>query len=341
MGSARQSLSADQFKSTAPPEDIEIKPYFPGGRGQGKFFKDPKPTPQHRWAQQGFSPERRAEVEANMPPIVHSPGIEKVLEKRGLDKDVPVSPNRWAIGAKLRRRLATENIARSTAPAEDLQGLYKIRVDDPNTIRMNMGEGTAGYYQTEKETGIGPQITVDPSTVASKTLIHEVGHHVSHQDPASGYRRVAVEQGVMPREEAFADQYMLEHYQPTRKEQKSRHIPHTYADVYPHWMTKDEEGRQLGLTTGEHPYAEERRGLGEMRGRPLPLSPRQQARYEKEKGWRAENLQEKLFRRTTPMSTFGTKEEILEPQAHFKDNPFSKDIWSRIKEPKVRGRGQA
>lgn len=102
------------------------------------------------------------------------------------------------------RAKAQENIARSTIPASDLQGLT-VKV---LPHRGHIIGGSDGVYEDDQQRAMVMQHAAGTSTV-----IHEIGHHVSHV--ASGGTNYGAgtprERGY---EEGFADRYADEHFRP-------------------------------------------------------------------------------------------------------------------------------
>lgn len=191
----------------------QLRPYFTKS-GVGKLFKDPKPIAKHRWPR-GFTPERKQEVQQALPPIK----VDRSRPGRG--------PHQGEITSRI-----TEDVARSTMPAEHLTGLGAIGVS--SLLRGGTAHGvyreTAvpekhqyGYVPIRKvEMAWGEQNSRRPDAEIiprsreefGSTLIHELGHHVSYTANPNAPQREATRtpSGISGWEEAKADDYRVQHY---------------------------------------------------------------------------------------------------------------------------------
>lgn len=147
------------------------------------------------------------------------------------------------------KRGLVDNIARSTVPAEHLQGkpdsgrhlaFWVNKSFDPRMAEA----GTAGTYESEpRQHSNRHDLYVHTDHVDSTTPIHEIGHHVSnllgneHSHYNSPESRGA--------EEGFADRYAYEHYR-TRKGKRLDSLR-----VYPP-NEQQTEGRHEEFESGYH-----------------------------------------------------------------------------------------
>lgn len=187
---------------------FDPKPYFTKG-GQGKLFRDPKPTEEHRY-QRGYTPERMGEVHEAM-------------------GSIPTKVGPPHLFAHFR-----ETLARSTAPTETLEEQVSAIHLSPSTLGSNRfvaGETAtsmrpSGLSQTTGASRItmfhgsrGDPVlgasgkTASRSEIMGASTIHEIGHaHHALTDPSdfienpSGHR------------ERVADRFMEEHYRPDPRE---------------------------------------------------------------------------------------------------------------------------
>lgn len=188
-------LNSDQFP--------EVKPYFTKG-GQGKFFKDPKPVPEHRWPR-GYSPERMREVEgrAGYPAGLH---ISSAVTKR----------SKAAFAGPAGVAQVKQVIARSTTPAEELRApgpgqRLKIITGSPGASKNAWAS-----YTHKPALGRRPgEIHLGKDTDANmmgQALLHEMGHYRSHMTGTEHFTgRSPADFG---REEAFGDENMLQRWRP-------------------------------------------------------------------------------------------------------------------------------
>lgn len=130
------------------------------------------------------------------------------------------------------RRDLIDTVARSTVPAEHLQGLQF----HPGQLSLAHGsiEDPAGYYRHQghrlgESVAHKPQIAIRKGYETADTPVHEIGHHVSR---TRGTEHSAYDTPERKgREEAFADDYAAVHYQPPRGEPK--HPVGLYGDGLP------------------------------------------------------------------------------------------------------------
>jgi hypothetical protein len=181
----------------------------------------------------GYTPERREEVAGRIVAPSGHPRDEGGVRTgtRSLNyKDVTygykgstLNPPEHVSREPIRR--VVDTVARSTVPASDLEdksgGQLTVRTGIQFAPTEGDSLGTAGQYHAFVR---HPEVHLGPGFEDKPTVIHEIGHHVSHQqgtDHSEYYN--AREQG---QEEAFADNYADTHY----RDRKGRPEPRgTYA----------------------------------------------------------------------------------------------------------------
>lgn len=115
------------------------------------------------------------------------------------------------------KRAAVDNLARSTVPMSDLEPAPGRRlsfwIDRAHDQGLKDTNARGAYWHESPAQSTRHDIKVRTDSVDSTTLIHEIGHHVSHMRPDhEGYDSPA-RQG---KEEGFADAYSFEHYRDRR-----------------------------------------------------------------------------------------------------------------------------
>jgi hypothetical protein len=187
------------------------RPYFPGGKGQGKLFADPKPTDEHRWPR-GYTPERMHEVRRWGPNVGPLPG-----------------EGRFDPKSHQMERGLQEHIARSTTPVSDFSATtveghhrsYPLSIR-PGTIHPDRpnASGTYGSGGTDSRQGDITLASPVSGRSTGQTLLHELGHHRSHKVENEGagtvHARLTGKKTPTRRgqEEAFADDNMMERFRP-------------------------------------------------------------------------------------------------------------------------------
>lgn len=187
--------------------------------GQGKLFSEPKPTDQHRY-QRGYTPERMAAVRGSM--------IDFETVKAG-PNDSPAT--RYAVGQthQSARRMA-DVVARSTADmhhygqgsvdvaARRTHMTNRVNPSDMWSLHVSTGDhlpGAAGTYSGGGTWDRG-QIRIEgrgDEEAHGQTLMHEMGHYISHKINPSDSNDYNTPTRV-GREEAHADDYMMTHWRP-------------------------------------------------------------------------------------------------------------------------------
>lgn len=135
--------------------------------GQGRLFRTQGAahTEETRWPK-GFSPERREEARATVDPLLQQP-----------EKEHPKISERWGQW----RSGITDNVARSTVPMEDFEGLNQIQFWNPDYLGQFMKRGWRGAYAAEDKNILIPNAEDTEGTLRNtKSIVHELGHHVSH-----------------------------------------------------------------------------------------------------------------------------------------------------------------
>lgn len=204
----------------------EGQQYPEGKNGQYKLFHE------HVWTK-GYTPQRQAEVDSNMPLVV-SYGTS------------------YAPGEA--RRVAVDHLARSTVPVEDLQDMRKNKF--PLRFGTGLPQSVSGGFIAEsgnmskKNVGSGVNMPAkqvpDPSitevkeikrirnslkTATGHALIHEIGHAVDFEQDPDRYLREAPTPYTQPngtpmdihaRGEGRAEGYRTAHHRATRAMRRSR-----------------------------------------------------------------------------------------------------------------------
>lgn len=164
-----------------------------------------------RWPR-GYTPERLHEV-------LPSVGGGSKYYTRGEEGTHGTGPD---------RRQLVDTVARSTVPAHHLQNLQFL----PGLLSVEGGEAIGSYRRKGTRVGEGTAhehgLHLAKGFADTPHAIHEIGHHVSHeQADHSGYD-TPEERG---QEEAFADDYAQQHYKPRRGQTYGGQS--LYADGFP------------------------------------------------------------------------------------------------------------
>jgi hypothetical protein len=201
------------------------KPLRPGRASQGTLW-DPramKPSPEHRWAAHGYSPERRDAIAAAIPKV----GVSSSFSYPGGSKAVPfegtvtggVYPAIGQVGGKRKNQVA--------APLEDIVGAtpdIKVqpmaRAAGQHRTKFSSLEGPPLAREIKLHPGGGPERT---RASIEHTVLHEFGHNVDFE--ADRRRFVTLSRHDLPAVEGFAEGYSAKHTVFRRND------PSTYADV--------------------------------------------------------------------------------------------------------------
>jgi hypothetical protein len=184
-------------------------PYFPGGRGQGKLFPDPKPTDEHRWPR-GYTPERQ----------------QQARRVTGLyDEETAGEPEAWARDTLAR---STADLSQFIKPARgNVMEQTKVRnltitdrEDHPDYGIGGRMHGAAGFYSHPSRT-----VSVNRALSGKESehvLLHEMGHAASatatERSGEEYWPRLPAERG---KEEARADIFSYRHHVPTKSNPQS------------------------------------------------------------------------------------------------------------------------
>jgi uncharacterized protein YhbP (UPF0306 family) len=185
-------------------KDWEVGPVLKDKLGsQGTLFRGGTKYSSPQRFPRGYTPERQAEVRAAV----------QGTDTRLYDDEV--------LPAHLQRTRIADTVARSTVPVAHLQGLQWAHVGEGQAI--DHADTAAGAYFRSHEVKEGsvtatrtgslrstPMIAVKPEYDRDSTVIHEVGHHVSHTVAGNDHRYD--ENGHSGAEEAWADNYAEQHY---------------------------------------------------------------------------------------------------------------------------------
>jgi len=278
-------------------------PHFPGnnskGWSQGKLFKDPKPTDEHRY-QRGYTPERMQEV-------------------RGARMDIDAGPSQ--VPDRVRAGPFTEHggerhvqevIARSTTP------MHEINVpktpwgsdrdpDDVFPLHINagvtsgMGARGRSFAGTYKGGGSHERGEIDlaggalgnhlGNERAGQTLLHELGHYksakVEHND--SAHYRTPSQRG---KEEAVADDNEMERWRPDPRDVRAGRSKAPQASY-------ENSGAFMGMggQKAHGPYVRARKTLNPMEKEVI-----------KAHGFRPQGLAKQLAAQKTPADRDGSFE---------------------------------
>ena len=240
------------------------KPPRPGVAQQGKLFHGGTAPTEQRWSR-GYSPERRREIQGAIGPVMMQQGSEQhafipqALRQRSVETGgIGASVEE---GNKLVRGMLTsaqysvyDALARSSIKTEDIgekptvilrpydkerrilgsyQGYDKI-VSLHAPVIAKSAEAPSEY--TQRLRAQNPETYGDERYQAEGTLLHELGHHVSHERGTehSAYK-TPTQKGE---EEAYADAYMATH---------QRRHPH---DPRPAVVPKEYSFERSGMTFG-------------------------------------------------------------------------------------------
>jgi hypothetical protein len=209
-------VNATQFEGYTQP-----RPYFPQkGRdkgpsmgSQGKLFRDPKPTAEHRY-QRGYTPERMAAV-------------------REMPLKITTGDRGGAFSGAVGEHQVREVIARSTTPAEEIRPQF---TGDELKIRTDRSMRSAGTYQKSRAGGHG---TIDLDSGYGKgrgnrermgqTLMHELGHARSNYEYTEHSELDT--RAKLGQEEAYADDNMMKRWRPDPRDVR-RGASHTPSPTY-------------------------------------------------------------------------------------------------------------
>ena len=218
-----------------------------------------KPSPEHRWAAHGYSPERREEVRQAIPT--------KNISTTSKFYQGDIYPAQREVGGKLaNQKTATRNsivdvVARSTVPIEDLAR---------NTPKFKVGVWNyAGQMQSKYDTvaqrPVQGEIRLNPyhlsREAAEHTLLHELGHHADYESDPESFRRTAKTEMVRgqpsPSLEGAAEGYAAKHHV-TRRNEKPADYSRTAASGYRYLHSRSGfqehfqrvSGRELGEAMG-------------------------------------------------------------------------------------------
>jgi hypothetical protein len=230
---------------------------------QGTLFQGGQKSG-NKWAR-GYAPERLAEVRDA---LAHTPVV-------GGDRPRQVGVNEAGeprYDSPQLRSFVTQELARSSVPAQQMQGIARIGAAT--------GEGRQGAYWPKTRTmdlKVGPDVSIHK---AGATLIHELGHHV---DLSEGHTATTLDPLLQQdhrtyapqakgRAEGFADTFMENHFvpHPNSPYQDAKHVPGgTYdqrfntrelASHYPGYLTTRPGPRRtldhLGPQFGQHQQQE-------------------------------------------------------------------------------------
>lgn len=200
-------------------KDWQIGPVLKDKLGsQGTLFRGGTKYSSPNRFPKGYTPERQAEVaDAVVRPSTTVSLTKGVTETRGVasnnfgDRKVRTSgdmsaPMEWQSNQATRNMVDT--IARSTVPVEHLSGT-QFRLGSP----AQLGPKVAGHFDKGGDALTKPGeavIRVAPEHTQGSTVIHEIGHNVSHQHEGNSFPRDADK--FSGQEEAFADDYAEQHF---------------------------------------------------------------------------------------------------------------------------------
>jgi hypothetical protein len=163
---------------------------------QGTLFQGGSEQMSDRRYPKGYTPERLAEVR---PAIMGNPY--NIRDRIIGGKHHSTAPQ---------RRDVIDTVARSTVPAEHLQGAQFF--PGQHSLSLPGEEAAAGIYKVAQKS-----ISILKGYEKEDTVIHEIGHHVSHQSEQHGGYATPAQQGT---EEAHADNYAAEHYRDEKGRQR-------------------------------------------------------------------------------------------------------------------------
>lgn len=243
---------------TLNPEQFRMQTNIKATPGsQGTLFQGGYPTSYHR----GYTPERQRDVTK----------AAKWLDPKN------IYPGHAPATAALR-----DTVARSTVPVEHVQGVYFSAT--PHAAEKLETTEARGLYQKPGDTALKASlVSVHPDAVRGGTVVHEIGHHVSHEIAKTAHSAydTPAHRGA---EEGFAENYMETHFRDRRgRQQQSNSTAFSWAG-----REKTPEKR-MGFTDA---FAAKRRES--------PLTPRQfgisdyDAMSKQQKGLPAEHVEGQL-----------------------------------------------
>lgn len=127
-------------------------------------------NPAQRWPR-GYTPERQQEVRGALENTVIVGGPGHMIRE---ESTTPSGQERWSRHPETEQRVVSA-IARSTMPAEHVQGLFRIHA--------NPAEGHhATYWSRDQSIGMGwnQSHPSDRPDEHDRSLLHELGHHVDN-----------------------------------------------------------------------------------------------------------------------------------------------------------------
>ena len=204
-------------------DNAQLRPYFPQkGRdkgpsmgSQGKLFRDAKPTEKHRY-QRGYTPERMREVEGgrDAPPGLN---IQSAVTKR----------SKAAFAGPAGEARIKQVIARSTTPAEELRPTgpgQRLRITSgspkasKNAWASYVHQPMLGRIPGEIHLGKDPD-----ENMTGQALMHEMGHFRSHMAGTEHF--TSRTPAGLGKEEAFADENMLQRWRPDPRDVRRDKAP--------------------------------------------------------------------------------------------------------------------
>jgi hypothetical protein len=200
-------------------KDWQVGPVLKEKAGsQGTLFRGGTRYSSDARYPRGYTPERQAEVREQIQPTRLSGSFDPV-------------------GSQQQRARIADTVARSTAPVAHLQGLQWAHVNPGEAITV--GDTAAGAYFESRDVKEGSvaaeraggvyrspaMVAVKPEYDRTGTVLHEIGHHVSHEIEQTEHSRpgnYSHESAHGGAEEAFADNYAEQHFRDRRGRQVER-----------------------------------------------------------------------------------------------------------------------
>jgi hypothetical protein len=182
---------------------------------QGKLFREPKPVAEHRY-QRGYTPERMRAVEGGRD-APSGLSIQSAVTKR--------SKAAFAGDAGVAR--IKQVLARSTTPTEEFRPTgpgQRLRI---TTGSPKVGTSAWASYAHKPALGKRPgEIMTGKDTdenMMGQALMHEMGHYRSHMEGTAHFSGRAP--GDFGKEEAFADENMLQRWRPDPRDVRRGKAP--------------------------------------------------------------------------------------------------------------------